>query len=115
MKRSSVLMAFLFLSCAHDHVDSRLLPRQDGSVSVVSVAREESPAAAKNVVEANRYCKKQNRKAVFGEEQTEYRGVLTKSGEPFAKIAKNIPGVGDKVTSDEDFRVTTTFTCVATD
>ena len=45
MHWSSILVAFLFLSCCLNHVDSRLLPREDGSVSVVSVAREESPAA----------------------------------------------------------------------
>jgi hypothetical protein len=115
MRRSSILAAFLFLSCCHDPVTSRLLPQEDGSVSVVSVAREESPAAARNVIEANRYCEKQSRKAVFGEEQTEYQGVLTKRGEPLARIAKNIPGVGSKVTSDEDFRVTTSFKCIVTE
>ena len=115
MYRSSILVAFLFFSCSHNNVDSRLLPREDGSVSIVSVAREESPAAARNVIEANRYCEKQDRKAVFGEEQTEYQGVLTKRGEPLARIAKNIPGVGGKVTSDEDFRVTTSFKCIGTE
>ena len=115
MHRWSILVAFLFLSCCRNHVDSRLLPREDGSVSVVSVAREESPAAASNVIEANRYCEKQGRKAVFGEEQTEYQGVLTKRGEPLARIAKNIPGVGSRVTSDEDFRVTTSFKCIVTE
>ena len=115
MHRSSVLAALLFLSCSHNNVNSRLLPREDGSVFVVSVAREESPAAARNVIEANRYCEKQDRKAVFGEEQTEYQGVLTKRGEPLARIAKNIPGVGSRVTSDEDFRVTTSFKCIVTE
>ena len=115
MHRSAILVPFLFVSCCRNHVDSRLLPREDGSVSVVSVAREESPAAARNVIEANRYCERQGRKAVFGEEQTEYQGVLTKRGEPVARIAKNIPGVGSRVTSDEDFRVTTSFKCIGTE
>ena len=54
MRRTSFLVAFLFLSCCGNDVDSRVLPREDGTVSVVSVAREESPAAARNVSEANR-------------------------------------------------------------
>jgi hypothetical protein len=115
MHRSSILVAFLFLSCCHNKVDSRLLPREDGSVSVVSVAREESPAAKRNVSEANRYCEKQSRKAVFGDEQTEYQGVLTKRGSALARIVKNVPGVGSRLTSDEDFRVTTSFKCIVTE
>ena len=115
MHRSSILVAFLFLSCCLNNVDSRLLPREDGTVSVVSVAREESPAAARNVIEANRYCEKQSRKAVFGDEQTEYQGVLTNRGTTLARIVKNIPGVGSRLTSDEDFRVTTSFKCVVTE
>ena len=112
MHRSSALVVLLLLSCSHNDVDSRLLPREDGSVTVVSVARDQSPAAHRNVIEANRYCEKLNRRAVFGEEQTEYQGVLTKRGEPIVRIAKKIPGVGSKVTSDDDFRVTTSFKCV---
>ena len=113
MHRSSILVASLLLSsCCLNDVDSRLLPREDGTVSVVSVAREESPAAARNVIEANRYCEKQGRRAVFGDEQTEYQGVLTNRGTTLARIAKNIPGVGSRLTSDEDFRVTTSFKCI---
>src|SRR5512134_404783 len=99
MHRSSPFVAFLFLSCCANNVDSRLLPREDGTVSVISVAREESPAAARNVAEANRYCEKQSRRAVFGDEQTEYRGVLTTRGATLARIVKNIPGVGSRLTS----------------
>ena len=115
MHRSSILVAFLFLSCSHISVNSRLLPREDGSVSVVSVAREEWPAAERNVSEANRYCEKQSRTAVFGEEQTEYQGILTKRGSTLARIVKNIPTVGSRLTSDEDFRVTTSFKCIVTE
>ena len=111
---SSILVPFLLLSCLNN-VDSRLLPREDGTVSVISVAREESPAAARNVIEANRYCEKQSRKAVFGDEQTEYRGVLTNRGTTLARIVKNIPVVGSRLTSDEDFRVTTSFKCIVTE
>ena len=112
MHWSSILVAFLFLSCCHNNVDSRLLPREDGTVSVVSVAREETPAATRNVIEANRNCEKQGRRAVFGDEQTEYQGVLTNRGTTLARIVENIPGVGSRLTSDEDFRVTTSFKCI---
>ncbi len=101
------------LSGCFNSVATRLLPREDGSLSAVSVAREESPAASRNVVEANRHCEDQGRRAVFGEEQTEYQGVLTKRGEALARIAKAIPGFGGQLTSDEDYRVTTSFRCVA--
>ena len=62
--------------------------------------------------EAKNYCKDKARTAVFLEEQTEYQGVLTERGRGIARVIKNIPGVGDEVTSDEDYRVTTRFKCV---
>lgn len=113
--RSPILVALFSLSCCFNDVNTRLLPREDGSVSAVSVAREESAAASQNVVEANRHCEGQGRRAVFGDEQTEYQGVLTKRGGAIARVAKAIPGVGGQLTSDEDYRVTTSFKCVATE
>jgi hypothetical protein len=113
MHRAAILLGFSFLSCCMTSVDSRLLPREDGTISAISVARDESPAAARNVSEANRYCEEQDKNAVFASETTEYQGVLTQRGGALARIAKNIPAVGSRLTSDEDYRVTTTFRCVA--
>jgi hypothetical protein len=88
------------------------MPREDGSISAVSVARVESKAASENVAEANRYCEKRAQTAVFTNEDTEYQGVLTERGGKLARIVRNIPAVGDRLTSDEDYRVTTQFKCV---
>ena len=88
------------------------MPREDGTNSAISVAREESTAAIACIEEANAYCKERARRAVFLTEQTEYQGVLTERGRGIARVISKIPGVGDEITSDEDYRVTARFKCV---
>jgi hypothetical protein len=89
------------------------MPREDGSISAVSLAREESTAAIASVDHANRYCQERARRAVFLSQQTEYQGVLTERGGGIARVVKNIPAVGEKLASDQDYRVTSRFKCVA--
>jgi hypothetical protein len=88
------------------------LPREDGSITAVSLAREESVAEIAGIDEAKSYCKEKAATAVFLDEQTEYQGVLTRRGGGIARVLRNIPGVGDKITTDEDYRVTTRFKCL---
>jgi hypothetical protein len=106
------LTSVLVLSACAANVATRVLPREDATVSVISVAREESTAAGANIETANRYCKAKDGEAVFLDEQSEYQGVLTRSGEDAARVAKKIPVIGDSLTSDEDYRVTTRFKCL---
>jgi hypothetical protein len=89
-----------------------MLPREDGTVSAISVAREESTAALACVKQANEYCEERDERAVFLDEETHYQGVLTERTAGFARVAKNIPFLGDELTSDEDYRVTTRFRCL---
>ena len=106
------LLSVLLAACCSARVETRMMPREDGSISAVSVSRRESRAAMQNVDEANLYYEKLNRKAVFGDEETVYQGLLTRRGGGVARIVKNIPAVGGRLTSDEDYRVTTRFKCV---
>lgn len=106
------LVAILLLSACAADVATRVLPREDGTISAISVARQEEVAATANVEKANRYCEEQDRRAVFVDEETEYQGILTKRGEVVSKIIKKIPGVDGELTSDEDYRVTTRFKCL---
>lgn len=107
------LVPVLVLSACAANVATRLLPREDATVSAISVAREESTAAAANVKEATSYCKRKGGEAVFLDEQSEYQGVLTERSE--ARVVKSIPVIGDHLTSDEDYRVTTRFKCLPAD
>ena len=109
-KLPTVISALWLSACATD-VSTRLLPRDDGTISAISVAREEAKAAGANVDEANRYCEKHDATAVFIEEETEYQGVLTKRGESATRIINKIPILKDNLTSDEDYQVTTGFKC----
>ena len=114
MRNGSILIAVLLLSgCANDPaaVPTRILPREDGTISAISVAGEADVAATANVEKANRYCEAQGGRAVFSDEETEYQGILTKRGETISKVIKRIPGADGDVTSDEDYRVTTRFKC----
>lgn len=105
-------VALLLLSACAADVSTRVLPREDGTISAISVAREEATAAVSNIEKADGYCKAQDRQAVYLDEETEYQGVLTKRGEAASRILKRIPSIGDEVTSDEDYRVTTRFKCL---
>jgi hypothetical protein len=111
---SIVVLSVLMLGgCASNPPDvpTRILPREDGSISAVSVAGEADVASTANVEKAHRYCESQGARAVFSDEETEYQGILTKRGEAISKVIKRIPGAEDEVTSDEDYRVTTRFRC----
>jgi hypothetical protein len=108
---SILTSATLLAACATD-VATRVLPREDGTIAAISVAREEAAAADANVKKANRYCEKQEGTAVFLEEETEYQGVLTTRGEAAARIIKRVPVLAENLTSDEDYRVTTCFKCL---
>ena len=88
------------------------MPREDGTISSVALAREEANASTASVEAANDYCKERTTQAVFIDQQTEYQGVLTDHGK-IARVVKKIPVVGDEISSDDDYRVTTRFKCVA--
>jgi hypothetical protein len=112
---SAFLLAALLLSACASYpkdVPTRILPREDGSISAISVAGEADVAATANVEKANRYCEAQGGRAVFSDEETEYQGVLTRRGESISKVIKRIPGADGDLTSDEDYRVTTLFKCL---
>jgi hypothetical protein len=115
--RSLLLVAVLLLSaCANGATDAndvptRIVPRDDGTISAISVAETEDVAATANVEKANRYCEAQGSRAVFSDEETEYQGILTRRGEGISKVLKRIPGANGDITSDEDYRVTTRFKC----
>lgn len=112
MREYSSLVAVLLLSACASDVATRILPREDGTISAISVAREETGAAGANVEQANQYCEKQARRAVFLAEKTEYQGVLTKQGEAAARVIKKFPVFGEDMSSDDDFQVTTSFKCL---
>jgi hypothetical protein len=103
------------LSACAANVATRVLPREDGTISAISVAREESIAASASVKEANRYCDKQDGTAVFLDEETLYQGIWRKQTGGVDRVVKNIPVIGDKLTSDEDYQVTTRFKCLPTE
>jgi hypothetical protein len=96
------------LSGCATQLPTLLLPRQDGTISAVTVARDASAATAASVDKATEYCRKQKGVAVFLEEDVEYQGVLTEGG---ARTVRNVPYVGKALTSDEDFQVTAKFRC----
>jgi hypothetical protein len=106
------LVAILLLSACATDVATRVLPREDGTISAISVARAEDVAATANVEKANRYCEERDGRAIFIDEETEYQGILTKRGEAASRIIKKIPGIDGELTSDEDYRVTTRFKCL---
>jgi putative hemolysin len=113
MRPLAPLACALCLTACATHTPSWILPRDDGTAAAVSLSRQEADASIASVAAANDYCKERGRTAVFLKEQTEYQGVLTERGGGIARVAKNIPVVGDKLSSDEDFRVTARFKCVA--
>jgi len=115
MRRLTPLGSVLLLTACAASPTTRMLPREDGTISAISLARDESVAELAGIDEANSYCKQKGATAVFLDEKTEYQGVLTEKGRGVARVVKNIPGIGDKVTSDEDYRVTTRFKCVSTE
>jgi hypothetical protein len=94
MRDASILIAvLLFSGCAtHPAVPTRILPREDGTISAISVAGEADVAATANVEKANRYCEAQGERAVFADEETKYQGIPTRQGETIAKVFKRIPG-----------------------
>jgi len=108
------LAALLISACASvpKDVPTRILPREDGSISAISVAGEADTAATANVEKANRYCEAQGGRAVFSDEETEYQGILTRRGETISKVIKRIPGAEGDLTSNDDYRVTTRFKCL---
>jgi hypothetical protein len=111
---AALLAALLISACASSprDVPTRFLPREDGTISAISVAGEADVAATANVEKANRYCEAQGGRAVFSAEETKYQGIPTKQGETISKVYKRIPGAPGDLTSDEDYRVTTEFKCL---
>jgi hypothetical protein len=107
-----VLALVVFSSACAARVSTRMLPREDGTVAAISVAREESTAAVAGVKRANEYCEQRAARAVFLGEETKYQGVLTERTSRVARVARNVPFLGDELTSDEDYRVTTRFKCL---
>ena len=112
MRRLSISFVVLLLSACATDEGTRVLPREDGTITAISIARDEATAAGANVKKANRYCEKQHQRAVFLDEKSDYRGILPQQGEAAGRVLKKIPVIGEDLTSDADYQVTTNFKCL---
>src|SRR5262245_14574380 len=96
LARLALISCALCIAACASPAPRWVLPREDGTNSAISLAREESTASLACVAAAQDYCNERALRPVFLSEQTEYQGVLTGRGEKLARVARRIPVVGDE-------------------